>query len=164
MEGPEPVVRGGTRLRRRPSPGRQARYDDEVRRLIEAAQTVMRRCGTAEAPRVADILHEAGLSNQAFYRHFRGRDDLVVATFEHGLITLFEYLSHQVAKEHTAEGRIRAWVSGVLVQLVDPELVELTRAIFWNVNRLPTGRSELEAANSERIRGLLVATLREGGS
>ncbi|MDX6434628.1 MAG: hypothetical protein QOE54_6994, partial [Streptosporangiaceae bacterium] len=32
-------------------------------------------------------------------------------------------------------------------------------AIFWNVNRLPSGRSELEAASSERIRGLLVTTL-----
>jgi AcrR family transcriptional regulator len=40
---------------------------------------VMRRCGTESRPRVADIVAAAGLSNDAFYRHFPSKDDLIVA-------------------------------------------------------------------------------------
>ncbi|HEV2309163.1 MAG TPA: TetR/AcrR family transcriptional regulator, partial [Acidimicrobiia bacterium] len=43
---------------------RAAAYADEVRRLLEAAYTVMRRTGSLD-PRVSDIVATAGLSNQA---------------------------------------------------------------------------------------------------
>src|SRR5207247_10809320 len=57
---------------------RSEAYADEVRRLVAAGYAVMRRSETLD-PRVHDIVREAGLSNQAFYRHFRGKDELPVA-------------------------------------------------------------------------------------
>ena len=58
---------------------RGADYASEVRRLLDAALTVMRERGTTSRPRVADIVGAAGLSNDAFYRHFSSKDALVTA-------------------------------------------------------------------------------------
>ncbi|HEY5170252.1 MAG TPA: TetR family transcriptional regulator, partial [Acidimicrobiia bacterium] len=48
---------------------RRGHYAAEVRRLIDAAFSVMRTTGDID-PQVRDIVKSAGLSNQAFYRHF----------------------------------------------------------------------------------------------
>src|SRR2546428_1608 len=48
-------------------------YASEVRRLLDAGLDVMRACGTASRPRVSDIVAAAGLSNDAFYRHFASK-------------------------------------------------------------------------------------------
>ena len=55
---------------------RAATTPSEVRRLLDAGLEVMRRCGTTSRPRVADIVAAAGLSNDAFYRHFPSKDAL----------------------------------------------------------------------------------------
>src|SRR5271170_7236967 len=70
----------------------------EVQRLMDATLVVIRRNGTEAPPRVADIVAEAGLSNQAFYRHFASRDDLLAAVAEAGSRRLVSYLEHQMAK------------------------------------------------------------------
>ena len=53
-------------------------YTAEVRRLLDAGFEVMRRTGNVN-PRVSEIVRDAGLSNQAFYRHFASKDELLVA-------------------------------------------------------------------------------------
>jgi AcrR family transcriptional regulator len=45
--------------------------------ILDAAMVVMRRNGFAEA-KITDILQEAELSNRAFYRHFRSKDELLL--------------------------------------------------------------------------------------
>ena len=65
---------------------REAAYAEEVRRLLDAALDVMRSCGTEKRPRVADIVAAAGLSNDAFYRHFRSKDALVAALVDDGAL------------------------------------------------------------------------------
>ena len=75
---------------------RSEAYADEVRRLVAAGYAVMRRTGTLD-PRVHDIVREAGLSNQAFYRHFRGKDELLVAILDDGQRQLLTYLEHRMA-------------------------------------------------------------------
>src|ERR671927_1206980 len=80
---------------------RGAAYADEVRRLLDAGLAVMRRCGTESRPRVADIVAAAGLSNEAFYRHFPSKDALVAAILEDGAERLGSYLVHQMAKERS---------------------------------------------------------------
>ncbi|MER3452341.1 MAG: TetR/AcrR family transcriptional regulator, partial [Acidimicrobiia bacterium] len=92
----------------------------------------MRRCGTTSRPRVADIVAEAGLSNETFYRHFPSKDALVVAILEDGTERLASYLAHQMAKESTPEGKIRSWIEGVLSQAVDEDVAAATRAVLWN--------------------------------
>jgi AcrR family transcriptional regulator len=110
---------------------REGEYTDEVRRLLDAALGVMRKCGTASRPRVADIVAAAGLSNEAFYRHFRSKDALVTALLEDGAERLRSYLTHQLAKERTPEGKVRGWVAGVLSQ-ADGEVAATTLAVLWN--------------------------------
>jgi AcrR family transcriptional regulator len=92
----------------------------------------MRRCGTQARPRVADIVAAAGLSNDAFYRHFASKDALVAAILEDGAERLRSYLEHQMAKEATPERRVRRWVEGVLAQAADDESAATTLAVLWN--------------------------------
>jgi AcrR family transcriptional regulator len=119
-------------------------YTGEVRRLLDAALDVMRACGTTARPRVADIVAAAGLSNDAFYRHFPSKDALVAALLEDGTERLQSYLTHQMAKEATPQGKVRRWVEGVLSQAADEDIASTTLAVLWNGGSvgegLPSGR------------------------
>jgi AcrR family transcriptional regulator len=111
---------------------RDARYSTEVRALLDAGLDAMRRCGTASSPRVADIVTAAGLSNDAFYRHFASKQALVAAIIEDGSSRLASYLAHGMEKVPTAEGKVRAWVAGVMSQAADEEIASTTLAVMWN--------------------------------
>jgi AcrR family transcriptional regulator len=126
------------RIVRRTLAKREDQYADEVRRLLDAALEVIRRCGTSSRPRVADIVAGAGLSNDAFYRHFRSKDALVTAILEDGGERLESYLAHQMAKEATPEGQVRCWVRGVLAQ-ADRDIAATTLAVLWNASALGGG-------------------------
>jgi AcrR family transcriptional regulator len=135
-----------TRIAQRTMARRGHDYASEVRRLLDAGLEVMRRCGTSSRPRVADIVAAAGLSNDAFYRHFASKDDLVVAILQDGTERLMGYLSHQMAKEPTPAGKLRRWVEGVLAQAVDAEVAAATLAVLWNASGVvsdgpPVGRA-----------------------
>jgi AcrR family transcriptional regulator len=110
---------------------RGAAYADEVRRLLDAALDLMRQRGTTSRPRVADIVAAAGLSNDAFYRHFPSKDALVGALLEDGAVRLGSYLEHQMRKARTPEGRVRRWVEGVLAQ-ADDDVAATTLAVLYN--------------------------------
>lgn len=157
------VISGGRQLRRVAKPGRQASYDDEVQRLIRAAQAVMLRTGCTAQPRLSDIVAEAGLSNQAFYRHFQSRDDVIIATYEQGLLTIHSYLERQVLKHENLGLRLRAWIDGVLAQIQDPTLSELSTVIIWNLGQIARDQSQIQPVGRQRILGLLHRVLSEGG-
>ncbi|HLG92826.1 MAG TPA: TetR/AcrR family transcriptional regulator [Acidimicrobiales bacterium] len=114
---------------------RYSAYAEEVERLIRAGVAVMRRGGGAE-PRVGDIVAEAGLSNQAFYRHFRSKDELLMAILDDGQRQLVSYLRHQMAKEAAPAGKVRRWVEGIMAQAADPAAAENTRAVVANTDRV----------------------------
>lgn len=135
--------------------GRTEAYADEVRRLVEAAYAAMRRAGTLD-PRVTDIVREAGLSNQAFYRHFRGKDELLVAILEDGRRRLLTYLEHRMAGVDPGAARVRAWVGGVMEQACNAAAADNTRPFAINNTRL-AARFPDEVARSQE---LLVAPLR----
>jgi len=111
---------------------READYTSEVRRLLDAGLAVMRRCGTTSRPRVADIVAAAGLSNDAFYRHFPSKEALVAAIIDDGSVRLTSYLSHQMAKAKSPRDEVRAWVDGVMSQAADDEIAASTLAVMWN--------------------------------
>jgi AcrR family transcriptional regulator len=110
---------------------RGADYATEVRRLLDAALEVMRRDGSHSKARVADIVAAAGLSNDAFYRHFKSKDALVAALLEDGAERLTRYVKHQMDKEQEPAGKVRRWVEGILSQ-TQPEIAETTLAVLWN--------------------------------
>ncbi len=111
---------------------RRAGYEDEIRRLIDAGRTVMRRNGVARRSRVADIVEQAGLSNEAFYRHFPSKDALVAAIIEDGAARLRAYLAHQMAKGDDPAGQVERWVRGVLHQAADEDAAATTLAVLYN--------------------------------
>lgn len=110
---------------------REAAYEDEVRRLLDAALTLMRERGPDKAPRVADIVAAAGLSNDAFYRHFPSKADLTAALIEDGAQKLHSYAAHQVGKGTGPADQVGRWVSAVLSQ-AEGEVAAQTRAVLWN--------------------------------
>jgi AcrR family transcriptional regulator len=116
----------------------------------------MRRTGTLD-PRVNDIVREAGLSNQAFYRHFRGKDELLVAILDDGQRQLLTYLEHRMAGAEPGAARVRAWVAGVMEQARNPDAADNTRPFAINNARL-ADRFPDEVARS---RELLVRPLRD---
>ncbi|HMC40240.1 MAG TPA: helix-turn-helix domain-containing protein, partial [Acidimicrobiales bacterium] len=78
---------------------RGAAYPVEVRRLLDAALEVIGGHGRSSRPRVADIVAAAGLSNDAFYRHFPSKDALIAALLEDGTERLVGYTAHAMGKE-----------------------------------------------------------------
>jgi AcrR family transcriptional regulator len=142
---------------------RGADYAGEVRRLLDAALEVMERGGTDGRARVADIVAAAGLSNDAFYRHFRSKDDLVGALLEDGAVRLRGYLSHQMAKAATPEERVRRWVVGVLSQ-AEGEVAGATRAVLFNAGSVGEGMASGRHFASEPLAALLHGPLAELGS
>ena len=129
------------RIAQRSVAKRTAAYASEVRRLLDAGLEVMRMCGTTSRPRVSDIVAAAGLSNDAFYRHFRSKDVLVEAILEDGAGRLCSYLEHQMAKADSPEDKVRRWVTGVLSQASDQEVAATTLAVLWNAGGLSEGVS-----------------------
>ena len=118
---------------------RTATYATEVRRLLDAGLEVMRTGGTGSRPRVSDIVARAGLSNDAFYRHFPSKDALVTAVLEDGAERLRSYLAHQMSKAATPEDKVRRWVEGVLAQAANADIAASTRAVLWNAGGLADG-------------------------
>jgi AcrR family transcriptional regulator len=109
---------------------------DEVGRLLAAGLALMRERPGAE-PRIADVVARAGVSNDAFYRAFRGKADLLAAIADDGARRLAGYLRHRRDEAADPAGQVRACVRAVLAQAADPQIAETTRAVlrltprFW---------------------------------
>jgi AcrR family transcriptional regulator len=131
----QPLATGNDLARRiaeRALAKRGAGYADEVRRLLDAGLAEMQRRGTGGRPRVADIVAAAGLSNDAFYRHFPSKDALVAAILEDGADRLRSYLAHQMSKAATPQDAVASWVDGILNQAADEDIAATTLAVLWN--------------------------------
>ena len=123
------------RLARRGVAEREAELAKEVRRLMRAAQQVFTRCGTRESPRLTDIIAEAGLSNDAFYRHFKSKDELVTAIMEDGTARFKRQVAERMQAVDDPAEKVRVWIRSMLGQAQDPELIESVRTVMWNAER-----------------------------
>lgn len=140
---------------------RRREATEDVERILAATVRVMQRV-SPEAPRVSDIVAEAGVSNKAFYRYFAGKDDLMLAVMERGVALVVSYLEHQMAKEKTPQARIGRWVSGALAQVAAPDLIGTSRALLGQMSdsdKRRLGEQEIMAA----MRNLLVQPMNELG-
>jgi AcrR family transcriptional regulator len=102
---------------------------DEVQRLIRATLVVAAKTGNIE-PSVRQILEEAGLSTNAFYRHFRSKDDLLLVTYAEGTRALVERLEERMSALDDPFERIRTWIE-VFVRQASPPTAR--RALPWSV-------------------------------
>ena len=123
---------------------------DEAQRLMDAGMAVMVRHGTDSRATVAEIVREAGLSNQAFYRHFAGKDDLVAAIIDAGARRLVSYAGHRMELFDEPLDQVRAWVRAVLSQGTDPKVAAPTRALTWSRNALAADH-ETSARQAESL-------------
>ena len=138
-------------------------YAEEIRRLLDATYAVMRRTGDDD-PRVSDIVREAGLSNQAFYRHFRGKDELLVALLADGQRQLVTTLTAHMEQAPPGVARVRAWVEVVLAQAQHQGAAANTRPFAINGLRLADRfPAEWNASRDELMVPLRTALVEAGG-
>jgi AcrR family transcriptional regulator len=144
---------------------RRAAYAGEVRRLIDAAFEVMREGGSLD-PRVEQIVRAAGLSNQAFYRHFRSKAELLLAVLDDGIQRLHAYLSRRMDAAASGDARVRAWLEGMLAQALHPAGAAATRPFALARARLaeqfPAEVTRSETQLAALVRGALEQAVREG--
>jgi AcrR family transcriptional regulator len=141
---------------------RQRGATAEVERILAAAVRVMERVAP-EAPRVSDIVTEAGSSNKAFYRYFAGKDDLILAVMERGVGIVRSYLEHQMAKEARPRDKIARWIEGTLAQVAEPDLIRKSRAAAGQMASLTNWRT-VDHAMMDPLRDLLVEPVAALGS
>ena len=123
-------------------------------RLIEAALVLIQRTGDLE-PKVSEIVREAGLHNQAFYRHFRSKRELLVAVLDQGIALLAGYLEHRMAAAATPVKKVREWTLGVLEQALDEDGAEATRPFVLARGRLAEAfPDEVRASEDQLTRAL----------
>lgn len=139
---------------------RHEAYTAEIRALLDAALEVMRRNETID-PRVTDIVRAAGLSNQAFYRHFKGKDELLLALLEDGRERLAATVERRMQRATTDTGRVRAWVEVVLAQARDAQAAAATRPFVANADRLAAAHPEEVRRSRTRLVGPLAAVVGE---
>lgn len=106
-------------------PGRQ-KADEELARLLGAAETVLAEQGYAGL-RVDDVLDAAGLSTRAFYRRFRGKSELFVALFDREMSRAQQRLTAKLAAGPTPETKVEAWIGAMLSLAYDGRLARRTR-------------------------------------
>ena len=134
---------------------RRTAYAEEVRRLIDAAYAVMRSTGDID-PRVGDVVRTAGLSNQAFYRHFRSKDELLLAVLTDGQQRLLATLTARMARVEPGAPRVAAWIRGVMAQAQNRDAAENTRPFAINgariADRFPADWRQSREALTEPLR------------
>ena len=148
---------------------RRASSQSEIERLIAATFRVIERSGQLE-PKVSEILSEAGLSNQAFYRHFRGKRELLVAVLDDGIRELADYLTGRMrliepealpARSDDAEAdssagtdalqAVTEWIRGMAAQTQDPESARASRPFAMARGRLAESFPSAVAASEKRV-------------
>lgn len=148
-----------TRAIDRPLARRSESSSREVHRLLEAAYTVIERTGTLDLT-MRDLLREAAMSNQAFYRHFQSKDDLFIAILDHGRRRMATLLRERMSGANGPLAAVRAWVEGVLDQAADPRLAARTRPFVAHVDRLSTRFPDAQRASEQAMIEPLAEVLR----
>ena len=78
---------------------------------------------------VSETIAEAGLSNQAFYRHFQGKDEFLLAILDDGLRQLLIYLEHEMALANPRSTRSANGFRSSSPSRSVPRRAEPTRAV-----------------------------------
>ncbi len=140
---------------------RRATAQDEVQRLVAAAFGVIERTGELE-PKVSEILREAGLSNQVFYRHFRGKHELLVTVLDEGIRGLAGYLEQRMAGVDDPAMAVREWIRGMAAQALDPNGARASRPFALSRGRLAEVFPAEVAGSERRVAAPLRAALEQG--
>jgi AcrR family transcriptional regulator len=139
--------------------GRRAEYEREMTRIVESTFAIIERTGTLD-PSMREILAEAGLSTQTFYRYFTSKDELMLALLDEGRRRLLASLQRRMQRSTLPEEQARAWVEGVLAQAADPGAAARTRPWVTSEQRLSELFPEEQQASVDLLIGLLDEPIR----
>ncbi len=114
---------------------KQAELASEMQRIVEATYDLVEQTGVLD-PSIRQILAHTGLSTQAFYRHFRSKDELMLALLDDGRRRLVGSLERRMQRARRPEAKVRAWIEGVMAQAADPRVAARTRPFFADEDRL----------------------------
>ncbi len=143
--------------------GRHEGYAAEIRALLDAALAVMQRDETID-PKVADIVRSSGLSNQAFYRHFDGKDALLLALLADGRERLARTIDRRVTRATDPDAVVRAWMGAVMDQTREPAAAAATRPFVANSERLAVEYPDEVARSREQLVTPLAARIGAGNA
>jgi len=121
----------------------------ETEQILAAAVRVMSRAAP-EAPRVSEIIAEAGTCNKTFYRYFGGKDDLVLAVMERGIGIVAGHLRGRMTRQAEPAGQVAQWVRGLLEQVSDPHLFSMCHATLAQMS----AAAHRKASDDELMRPL----------
>ncbi len=88
------------------------RSSTRARRLVDAARLLAAESGSSSFT-VAEVAARAGVSLRSFYRHFSGKDDLLLALFEEELQLGAKLLSEALGPARSPLERLRLYVVGL---------------------------------------------------
>ncbi len=133
---------------------------------MRAAVDLIRETETLDL-HVTDVIAAAGVSNRAFYRHFSGKTELLMAVLEDGNRQYMEHLERRMAACDTPLGAVETWIRGMLARAQNPSQVTDTRPFILNGMRLAYEFPEESLAADEVLRRPLrdaLALAREDGT
>ena len=151
---------GAVRSAERVIEPRYSAYGEEAQRLIQAGVVELAEKGTLD-PRVADIVRRAGLSNKAFYRHFKSKDELLLAVLEEMMRQRVSDFETQLADGTEPLDRVRAWIWAVLETAFDPERAAVQRPLLVHQGRLLGSLSDALWGHVAYLVGLLQSALED---
>lgn len=157
----EPLERRA--VRRALAPHRQSAEQD-VRRLLDVGLRLMVAAGSQHQPRLTDIIRAAGLSNDAFYRYFAGKDELVAAIVDDGSRRLLSHVRHQLAKSSEPVDQLHLGMEAVIKQAADPVIAATTRAVLRNASTPRAAGSTFGAQLTAELAAIFAGPLRTLGT
>ena len=137
---------------------KHAELAEGMRRIVDATYELVEQTGDVDPP-MRRILRHAGISTQAFYRHFRSKDELMLALLDDGRRRLVAHLARRMGGAATPADQVRAWIEGVLAQAADPRAARRTRPFVAGEDRLAERFPEDHAALADQLVSLLVPPL-----
>ena len=122
--GAEAIASRGDRIAGPNEAPRRFEPDEERSLLLDASVKVIRRKGYQGAT-VEEVLAEAGVSSRAFYRHFGGKDELLLALLRNDAEAFAASLQDRVAAAADPIEAIEEWIDGYLDLLFVPRRAAL---------------------------------------
>lgn len=137
---------------------RRDAYVQEVQAVVDATYRLIARTGSFD-PKLREILRETGLSTQAFYKHFRSKDELMLVLLDDGRRQLVGYLEHRMDKVSDPADKLRAWIEGVLAQASHPDVAARTRPFLAHQDRLAEQFPEEQQQSVDLLVGLVATVI-----
>jgi TetR/AcrR family transcriptional regulator, transcriptional repressor for nem operon len=163
-----------------------SKADRTKQKIIETAATVFNKNGYAGAS-IADIMRLTGLAKSGVYHHFKNKDEIAVAAFDHTLGLILEAVMAKVSSQDTAIDRLHAFVDSFqgfttqpigmggcpilntavesddthpLLRIHVQEAVNSIRALITSIIELGIRQGELaEITDREQVATIVLATI-----